>query len=152
MRFRSDPQRPDDPPRRDPPLWRWTLFLAAATVAVCATLPWLQVRFSRLFGDHVGPPGWHSSTGFTCLMTSLFVTVMALAETHTPSSRVAVRPGSLLLVAVAALMLVPEWFAGPGSLRGVTASWTVWFYLLSLGLPLLLAACAQRWAVAATRR
>ena len=152
MRFQADAGRPDGPPRRDPALWRWTLFAAAATVALCAALPWLQLRFALLFGEHLGPPGWHSQSGFTCLLTSLFVAVMALAETHTPSSRLAARPGSLLLVSVAAATLLVEWCEGPGSLRGMSATWTVWFYALSIGLPLLLGACALRWAAAHAAR
>jgi hypothetical protein len=148
MRFRPEPRRPEGAPRREGPLWRWILFAAATTVAVCATLPWLQVRFARLLGDHFGPPGWHSPTGFTCLLTALFVAVMALAETQSPSSRLAARPGSFLLVGVAAVTLLLDWYEGPGSLRGVTAAWTAWFYLSSVSLPLLLIACAQRWAVA----
>ncbi|HEX5050180.1 MAG TPA: hypothetical protein VFZ65_00280 [Planctomycetota bacterium] len=146
MHFLPDPDPPAATPAAEPPFWRWLLFASAAAAAFGATLPWIRVQFERLFGEHQGPPGWHSSAGFTCLCTSLLVVVMALGETGSTRSRQAVRPGSLMLVGVAALALLFEWWNGPGMLRGVSARWTGWFYLACTGLPVLLATCAVRWA------
>jgi hypothetical protein len=152
MLFLPEPRRSGGPPSRDPAFWRWLLFAAAATVAVCATLPWIRIAFPRLFQEHFGPPAWHSSAGFTCLCTSLLVWVMALAETQTSSSRLNVRPGSLMLVVIASLTLLLEWLAGPGSLGGVSARWTGWFYVACAGLPLLLTACVCRCVALRARR
>jgi hypothetical protein len=111
-----------------------------------ATLqPWLRVEFDRLFGHHFGPPGWHSQAGFTCLCTSALVAIMALAESPTHASRDAVRPGSLLLVVIAAVVIACEWLGGPGELRGVSARWTWAFYAALTGATALTAACTLRW-------
>jgi hypothetical protein len=141
---------PDPPPRRpapsgQAPFWRWLLFASAAAAAIGCTLPWVRVRFEGLFGSHLGPPGWHNPAGFTCLCTAALVTVMALAESGSPASQRAARPGSLLLVAISTLTVGLQWCAGPGLLRGVSAMWTACFYLVVASLPLLLAACARRW-------
>ncbi|MEO6598035.1 MAG: hypothetical protein ABIP94_25100 [Planctomycetota bacterium] len=146
MRFLPDPERPVPAPEAERPVWLWMLFASAATAAFGATLPWLRVKFELLFGEHMGPPGWHSSAGFTCLFTCLMVAVMALGETGSATTRQAVRPGSLFLVTVACLALALEWWNGPGTLRGVSAQRTLWFYLACIGVPVLLATCAVRWA------
>jgi len=151
MQFQATPPRPGPAPHGDHPSWLWLLFGSAAAAAICSMLPWIRVRFVGLWGDHVGPPGWHNSAGFTCLCTTALVTVMALAESGTPSSQSAVRPGSLLLVAITTLVLGLEWSGGPGSMRGVTASWTTWFYLLLASVPVLLTVCALRWLATAAR-
>jgi hypothetical protein len=127
------------------------LFGSATAAAAVSMLPWIRVRFESLFGSHLGPPGWHSSAGFTCLCTSALVAVMAMAESGTPLSQRAVRPGSLMLVGISTLVLACEWTAGPGHLRGVSAAWTGWFYVLLASLPILLAACTLRWLAAASR-
>lgn len=106
--------------------------------------PWTVVAFERLWGAHSGPPGWQSSAGFTCLWTSLLVAVMTLAETSTPSSRQAVRPASLLLSVIALSTLLGTALAGPGLLRGVSATWTWCFYVTCVSLPLLALACTCR--------
>lgn len=151
MQFQTTPPRLGPPPTNDHPAWRWLLFASAAAAASCSMLPWIRVRFESLFGSHLGPPGWHSSAGFTCLCTSALVAVMALAESGTPTSQRAVRPGSLMLVAITALVLGCEWTAGPGHVRGVSAAWTGWFYLLLVSVPLLLTACTLRWLAADAR-
>lgn len=149
MQFLSNPGGPGpaQQPAHEHRAWRWALFACAAIGTVCTTQPWIRVQFDRLFGDHVGPAGWQSSAGFTCFCTCLLVPVLALAETDTPSARTAVRPGSLLLVLISTLVLMLEWWNGPGWLRGVSAAWTSWFYLLLLSLPMLLVTCVRRWAV-----
>ncbi|MBX3463036.1 MAG: hypothetical protein KF830_07685 [Planctomycetes bacterium] len=148
MHFLPPPLPREPQPRRDEPVWRWLLFASAVAAALGSTLPWVRVRFATLFGDVEGPPGWHSSAGFTCLCSSALVLVMALAESGSPASRLAVRPGSLLLAAITALAVGLEWQAGPGLLRGVSARWTACFYLVVASLPLLVAACGRRWLAA----
>ncbi len=151
MLFLSPARRPGPQPKPDPAFWRWLLFGSAAAAALCSMQPWVRVRFEALFDGHVGPPGWHSSAGFTCLCTSALVTVMAIAESGTPASQHAVRPGSLMLVALTTLVLGFQWCGGPGMLRGVSAHWTVWFYLLLASVPVLLTTCMLRWLAAGGR-
>jgi hypothetical protein len=142
MHFASPP-----PPRpqRDPGLRLGFLLLCAGVAALATRWPWSCVRFERLFGAHFGPPGWQSSAGFTCLMTSLMVGALALAESGSPSSRRAVRPGSLLLAAVACAALAATAWRGPGSLGGVTAAWTIWFFVGAIGMVALFVLCMRRW-------
>lgn len=151
MHFQPPPPRPGPAPGNEHPVWRWLLFASATAGAICSLLPWLRVRFESLFGSHQGPPGWHTSAGITCLCTTALVAVMALAESGTPTSQQAARPGSLILVAVTTLVLGIEWSNGPGTMRGVSASWTGWFYLLLVSLPVLLLACTRRWHASAAR-
>lgn len=139
-------------PADDGRRWR-PLLLASAALAACATMrPWVRVQFARLFGDHDGPPGWHSSAGFTCLCTCALVALLALAETSSRTTHQAVRPASLLLVVLAALAFAFEWSDGPGLLRGVSAAWTWAFWLVAASLPLLVLACAQRCRALQSRR
>ena len=148
MRFLPEPSEPSGERRRrerhDAP-FASLLFLSAGIAAFAATRPWTRVQFERLFGEHLGPPGWQSTAGFTCLCTSMLVAVMALAETNTTSARAAVRPASLLLCGLASAALLLEWCSGPGWLRGVSARWTWAFWLGLAAVPTLLAACALRW-------
>jgi hypothetical protein len=135
------------PPRRPAPggsRWRRTLYASAALAAFATTQPWVAVRFDRLFGAHVGPPGWQSSAGFTCLCSCLLVAMMAMSETKARATQDATRPASALLVGVCALALGYEWRGGPGLLRGVTATWTQAWWLLALSLPTLLVVCLLR--------
>ena len=124
--------------------WRLALYASALLAAFGATQPWVRVRFEGLFGRYFGEPAWQSTAGFTCLMTAALVAVMALAETPARTTQQAVRPASLLLVLVAACALACEAFAGPGTLRGVSAAWTWAFWLAAVGLPALLVVCAVR--------
>lgn len=136
-----------EPPRPQRPAgarWLRLLLASAAIAAFATTQPWIAVRFQGLFGAHVGPPGWQSSAGFTCLCTCMLVAMMALAETRAKSTQEAARPASVLLVALSALALAFEWRGGPGMLRGVTATWTSAWWLLAASLPALLAACLMR--------
>lgn len=135
------------PPRRQPSAggrWRRTLYASAALAAFATTQPWIAVRFERLFGAHFGPPGWQSSAGFTCLCSCLLVAMMAMAETKARATQDATRPASVLLIGFSALALGYEWRAGPGLLRGVTATWTIAWWLLALSVPTLLAVCLLR--------
>lgn len=120
------------------------LFVSAAVVTICTMRPWTMVEFERLWGQLSGPPGWQSSAGFTCLSTSMLVAVMALAETSTPSSRQAVRPASLLLSLIALASMIGSLATGPGMLRGVSATWTLFYYAACAGLAALVVACAHR--------
>ena len=129
--------------------WRTILFGAAIAAVVTATQPWIRVKFVQLFGEVLGPPAWQGSTaGFTCLCTSALVATMTLVETKTQAAREAVRPASLLLAIVMALSLLLHLLRGPGSLRGVTATWTVSFYVGAAATVLLLAACLSRFFTA----
>jgi hypothetical protein len=74
----------------------------------------------------------------------MLVAIMALAETRTPGSRHAVRPGSVVLMALALAALAYEMFAGPGLLGGVTAMRTGWFWLACAGAAGLFLICAER--------
>ncbi|MBM3974117.1 MAG: hypothetical protein FJ301_08470 [Planctomycetes bacterium] len=142
-----------EPPRPPQPVgagWRRALLASAALAALATTQPWIAVRFESLFGAHVGPPGWQSSAGFTCLCSCLLVAMMALAETRARSTQEAARPASVLLVGLSALALAYEWRGGPGLLRGVTATWTSAWWLLAASLPALLAACIVRCRVPKT--
>ena len=134
------------------PAWRWLLLATASLGVLCSVSPWIRVRFSRLWGDHDGPPGWESSAGFTCLCSCALLVMLVFVETDTNSSRLAARPASLLLAALATLAIAFEWYAGPGTLRGVSASWTAWFYLLLAGIPLLCLSSARRWLSIAGQR
>ena len=138
-----------EPPRQPP--WRdgsgslVPLFLSAAVVGLATRWPWVEVAFPRLFEAASGPPGWHTPAGGTCLATAALIAIMALAETRTPSSRQAVRPGSLMLAALATGILAFEAFQGPGMLRGVSARWTPWFWVACVALPVLLLTCVVRF-------
>ncbi len=125
--------------------WRTVLLIAAATGVAAATQPWLRVRFDRLFGDHVGPPGWRANAGFTCLCTCALIGVLALSETRTRRSQQAVRPACLLLACVMFAVLLQSHVVGPGTLRGVTATWTGCAYAALAAGAGLLAACAARF-------
>lgn len=148
----SIPRRFDKP--RERPFWRYVLFAAAATTALASTQPWLRVAFERLFGvhGHYGPPAWRSTTGFTCLSTCALVFVMALGETQTPRSKHAVRPASLMLVALMAAALLMYALQGPPDVRAVSGRWTISFYLSVLGSGALLWACIARVRAIAGRR
>lgn len=151
MKFRQEPepQRPASPDRR---WWLPALFAAAAVTALAVRWPWAEVRFDRLFGQFTGPPGWQTTAGFTCLCSGMLVAVMALAETRTPDSRQAVRPGSVMLMGLAALFLAYEFLAGPGTLRGVTAIRTPWFWVVCTSVPLLLVVTTERLRALRGRR
>ena len=144
MHFLPTPE-PNRPPPGDRRWWLPVLFASAIVGAAVTRWPWIQVKFERLFGGHVGPPGWQTTAGFTCLCTSALVAVLALAETRTPSSKQAVRPGSVMLVSLATLALLFDVLSGPGTLRGVSAEWTIQFYIACFALPLLLISCLLRW-------
>lgn len=139
---------PDPMPQPAPASGRWrgVLLVSTALGAFATTQPWIQVQFARLFGPLQGPPGWQSSAGFTCLCTYLLVATMTLAETSAKVTHQAVRPASLLLVAVSTVALALECWEGPGHLRGVTACWTYAFWLLAGCVPALLMACTLRCA------
>ena len=145
MRFLPEPDGVPMANAPDHPGWRWLLYASAFATVLAATWPWICVRFERLWGDLDGPPGWQTSAGFTCFCTGLLVSVMTLAETQTSTSRTAVRPGSLLIVLVAALSLVLAAWDGPGWLRGVTARWTWAFLVAAVCVTVLLVACFVRW-------
>lgn len=144
MRLLPEPTLPPAPAPRPDQRGTRLLLVGVALAMVAALQPWLRVRFDRLFGDGLGPPGWQSSAGFTCLCSCALVGVLTLAESGSSASRHAVRPASLLLVTLSTLVLLGEWWRGPGLLRGVTAQWTLAFYGASLGLGLLLVACGSR--------
>lgn len=126
-------------------VWTNVLLVAAGAGVAAASRPWIQVRFERLFGEVFGPPAWQTSAGFTCLCTCALLFVMALAETQTRAARQAVRPASLLLAAVMAVVVAGHALAGPGMLRGVSAAWTVSAYLGGVATLGVLAACAARY-------
>ncbi|MBM4060768.1 MAG: hypothetical protein FJ265_06700 [Planctomycetes bacterium] len=146
MRFLGDPEPMPAAPPRERRLWVLVLLASALATAVATRWPWVRVKFERLFQAHLGPPGWQSTVGFTCLSTSLFVAVMALVETTSPGSKHAVRPGSLMLCCIALAMLGFAVLEGPGDLGGVSAAWTPWFYVACVGLPVLCLVCLRRWA------
>ncbi len=150
MQFAETPNL-DHAPRHDRRWWRPVLYLSAGAAALATRWPWTEVRFTRIWEHVFGPPGWQSSAGFTCLCASLMATVMTLIETSSQKSREAVRPGTLLLVAIALLALLAELFAGPGMLRGVTAAWTTPFYVACVALPLLTLVCGARCIVRGSR-
>jgi hypothetical protein len=153
MRFHPDPPRDHEPPpATEHPGWRLLLLTSAACGVLCTKWPWIRVQFERLFGTHEGPPGWQSSAGFTALCSCLLIAVMVFVESETTHSRRAVRPASLLIAAITAVVLAFEWANGPGSVRGVSGTWTVWFYALLASTSFMLAACLRRWSlVQATR-
>ena len=125
MQFRSEP---DAPKRGVPPDHRRrALLLAAIALVVLACLrPWSWVSFETLVPDVLGPVGWRTPAGFTCVLCHLLVAMLTLLEPG--PARAAVRDGSLLLVTAAALVLAHRWLLGPGELRGLEASWTFAFY------------------------
>jgi hypothetical protein len=147
MRFLPDPDPPAPQPGKEAPIWAIVLFASAVITGLATRWPWICVKFERLFGSHSGPPAWQSTVGFTCLCTSLMVAVMALAESGTPASRQAVRPGSLLLALLALATLVAAGFAGPGNVGNVSGAWTSWFYVACTSLPVLAFVCLRRWVV-----
>lgn len=145
----AEPKPSRQHPFRERPFWRRVLFIAAAITAFAAMRPWIEVQFTRMWGELSGPPGWQTSAGFTCLCTSALVAVMALAETQTRTTRQAVRPASLLLAVVMTLSLFLHVLRGPGLLRGVTATWTYSFYIGGATALTVLLACAVRYAATA---
>jgi hypothetical protein len=124
------------------------MLLAASTATfIAATRPWTRVEFTTLFGETFGPPAWQStSAGFTCLCTSALLAVMALIETRTRTTRQAVRPASLMLATIMVLAIALYLGRGPGTLRGVTATWTQSLYFGTVTSILVLVACAARFA------
>ncbi|HEX6813904.1 MAG TPA: hypothetical protein VF384_19940 [Planctomycetota bacterium] len=152
MRFLPEPESVPFGPAPEHHAWRWLLYASAAAAAFAATLPWVCVRFPRLYGEVLGPPGWQTSAGFTCFCTCLLVCVLTMAETPTVTARTAVRPGSLLIVAVAAFSILLTMWDGPGWVRGATARWTWAFVLAAVCVPMLLVACFVRWAAMRQRR
>lgn len=148
MQFLPTPRRPDPAPLRDHPLFRWALLACAASIALCSLLPWIRLHADQLWGSFGDPPGWQSSAGFTCLCTCALVLLLALIEDGSPTSQRAVRPGSMMLVAAAAVALWLQWQHGPGTLRGLWASWTGWFYTALVLAPVLLSVCLVRWRIA----
>ena len=149
MQFATPRQQngPHGSSAKERPFWRYALFVAAAATVVAATRPWTCVEVVSLFGEYFAPPAWKSTTaGFTCLSTSALLAVMALAETHTQTTRQAVRPASLLLAAVMALAVIMHVARGPGMLRGVSATWTLSLYIGTTTTLVVLAACAARFA------
>ncbi|MBL8756560.1 MAG: hypothetical protein JNK15_24915 [Planctomycetes bacterium] len=151
LRFAPSPAGPKPNEDADPRPFRPLLLVAAAIVAIASLRPWLQVQFVRLFGEHDGPPGWHSSAGFTCLCTSMLVAVLACSESRAIETQRAARPGSLLLVLLATLAVGCEWWQGPGLLRGVSARWTVAFWLVLAASVALLFACVRRFELVRRR-
>lgn len=145
LAFAPTPRRPWP---RENPRQRWTtlLLLSAVIATLASTQPWVRVHFEELFGAHFGPPGWHSTAGFTCLCTCPLVAMLALCETKSSATQAAARPASLLLVALCAVALLCHGSAGPGELRGVSTRWTTPFWLVAASLPALLVACALRCA------
>jgi cytochrome bd-type quinol oxidase subunit 2 len=134
-------------PGSSPRDWRAVLLVSAALAAFATTQPWVRVQFESLFGHGIfGPPGWASTAGFTSLCTCALVAILSLAETNTPATQHAVRPASLILVAVCTLAVTFQWWSGPGNVRGATARWTYAFWLLAAALPALLLACTLRCA------
>jgi len=151
MRFHSGPA--PLPPRDDAhPAWRNVLLAGATVAALCSITPWVRVQFSRLWGSHDGPPGWQSSAGFTCLCSCALVVMLTLVETDSPRTRLAARPGALMLALVSTLVVAFAWIDGPGTLRGVSATWTAWFYALGVGVVLVVTSAARRWLAIAHQR
>ncbi|MFK7740157.1 MAG: hypothetical protein AB8H80_07520 [Planctomycetota bacterium] len=131
-------------PRSESPLWRNVLFVAAVVGGLAATQPWVRVEFVRLFGELFGPPAWKGTAGFTLLCTCALLAVMSLIETKSREAKQAVRPASALLAVVMFVSLVLHAARGPGTLRNVTASWTVSFYFGSLAAAVVVIACIAR--------
>lgn len=125
MRFRREPT---PPPRGLPPdRHRRAMLLAAIALVMLACLrPWSWVSFAVLLPDVLGPVGWRTPAGFTCMLCHLLVAMLTLLDPG--HARAAVRDASLLLVSAAALVLAHRWLLGPGELRGLEASWTLAFY------------------------
>lgn len=146
MRYLPTPPPPDPVPFREHRLWTGLLLGSAAVTVLATRWPWLRVKFERLFQDGGAPAAWQSTAGFTCLASSLMIAVMALVESGSETSRQAVRPGSLMLAGIALLTLAATLVAGPGELRGVTATWTPWFYVACGSLPILTMVCLRRYA------
>lgn len=125
MRFRTEPP---PPPRGLPPdrRRRRLLLVAIGLVVLACTRPWSWVSFAALLPDVLGPVGWRTPAGFTCILCHLLVALLTMLDPG--PARAAVRDGSLLLVTAAALVLAHRWLLGPGELRGLEASWTIAFY------------------------
>lgn len=128
LRAEPTPPPPPPPPRPAPSdrRGRWLLLLLALSVGLACSLPWASVSFAALMPEVLGPAGWRTPAGFTCILCHLLVAMLTLLD-HGPA-RAAVRDGSLLLVSAAALVLGYRWLLGPGELRGLLAAWTAAFY------------------------
>jgi hypothetical protein len=133
------------PHRRESLAWFRVLVVAGLASALLTRWPWTRVAFERLFGAHDGPPAFHSTAGFTCLCASLLIVVVALAETGAPRAREAARAGSATLAGLALLVLAFRVAAGPGSVRGVSASWTPWLFAACASVAAMACACAYRY-------
>ncbi|MCR9244008.1 MAG: hypothetical protein NXI31_03180 [bacterium] len=145
MNFLPSPDPDRLPLRPEPPAWLWALCASAAVLVLATRWPWTEVAFQRLFSAATGPPGWQSTAGFTCACAGAFAVILALVETQSKASKQAARPGSLMIVAIAALMLAFDVIRGPGMLRGVSAAWTFWFWLACAAVPVLLTVVVVRW-------
>lgn len=123
------------PPRRDS-----SGFVPAATalvvcclgVAVATAFPWTRVAFERLWGEHAGPLGWQTTTGFTCLTTCLLTAIMAGSEGKSPHNRHAARTAGVMLMLIATIAVIGRLLQGPESIRGVSGAHTGWFLLAAV--------------------
>lgn len=138
--------------RRENPFWRVLLILAAIATVVAATQPWTQVKFVIQFGEVYAQPAWQATTaGFTCLCTPALIAVITLIETRTRTAREAVRPASMILAVIMSLSLAIHILRGPGTLRGVGATWTLSLFLAAASCGTLLIACAIRLSAIKTK-
>ena len=144
MNFAPSREPPREPaPASAPQLARLLIACCALTVLATA-FPWIRARFASMWGDFAGPVGAHTNAGFTCVTTCLLTGLLVLAEGRTRPAREAVRTATMLLMAVAGLVLAWRLWEGPGTLAGVAAAHTGWFFVASVSVAAGIIACRLR--------
>jgi hypothetical protein len=134
------PARPHEFRRPDRRQLGRLLLLACAATAATTAWPWLQAGL----GVHLGEPGWRTRTGFTCLLTCVLLGLLTVIETGSGTAREAVRPASAFVALVMAVVVVADIVDGPGTVRGLAASWTAWFWAAVTGVAAASVVCWRR--------
>lgn len=130
------------------------LLLCCTTVALASLFPWIQIAFASLWGPGSGPRAIETTTGLTCLLACVLTALLSSSEGRTEASRDAARAGSMVLMSAALFLIGRSLWAGPGMLRGVSASYSNWFYAAAaaVGIGALCAILRVRRPVPVRRR
>lgn len=130
------------------------LLLCCTIVALASLFPWIQIAFVTLWGAGSGPRAIETTTGLTCLLACAMTALLTSSEGRTESAREAAGAGCLVLMSAALLLIGRSLWMGPGMFRGVTASYSNWFYAAAtaVGIGALCAILRVRRPVPVRRR
>jgi hypothetical protein len=122
---------------------RWLarlLLIACASTAAATAWTWLQPELLAVAGE----PGWRTQSGFTCLATCLLLALLTVIDTGNSTAREAVRHACAFVALVTAGVVAADIVDGPGTVRGIAASWTVWFWAAVAGVAAVSGVCCWR--------